>query len=309
MNKHHKLIIAWFIISGLIVFTAVRQIQVAAANQIQAHQPIPPPTKTRHAFRTAVLPWSGDPAADYVVRCEKGMTDKEIGWILEDFRIAGLDRFAFTDKTPDDELLAYRIAQQRWYLGALVDGLRLAPDQAAQAAAKLNELFKTVATEFRRKSESGKLDAPVVTRFDMIVPYFWIFSGYGGDDPGHLRFLPWDLCLLTSKQEAITWKKEFSAGLDQGIRDGPTAHPLFKNPHPLDHDAEMPEQWALVDAVFPFLKSQSFAKDQIEAEDSGKSLLIALHDFHPAQLKILLLIYPHLAAEIQSALALDQANK
>ena len=191
---------AWFIISGLIVFTAVRQIQVAAADKLRSHQPLPPPAKTRHALRPVVLPWSGDPVADYVTRCAKGLTDREIGWVLEDFRNAGLDQFAFTEATADQELFAYRAAQNRWYLDALIDGLRLNREQSDQVAKSLIEQLEKLKAAFKRNREedgTGKRPAFASSRIDLILSPFWLMGAEDHEIPDYSTFLPWDLCPLT----------------------------------------------------------------------------------------------------------------
>ncbi|MEO5916991.1 MAG: hypothetical protein ABIS50_22370 [Luteolibacter sp.] len=305
MNKHHKLIIAWFIISGLIVFTAVRQIQVAAASNVQAHKPLPPPAKTRHAIRPPILPSNGDPVADYVARCEKGMTDREIGWILEDFRNSGLDQFAFSERSTDDELLAYRVAQNGWYREALIDGLRLNREQSKEVMQKQREQFEKLKAAFKRnRAEDGTGIRPsfATSRFDLILSPFWLMGAEEYEIPDYSTFMPWDLCSLTPQQEQITWKKEYLAEEESDTAVTFPVHPRFKNAHPVDQSSGIFETWQIADAVFPFLKSQTFKPKETNADVSGQVMLENLRLIHPSQFKIILMIAPNLARELQSAL-------
>ena len=305
MNKHHKMLIAWFIISGLIVFTAVRQIQVAAAEKLRSHQPLPPPAKTRHAIRPVVLPWSGDPVADYVARCAKGITDQEIGWILEDFRNAGLDQSAFNDQSIDEALLAYRTAQNRWYRDALIDGLRLNREQSDQVTAKLIEQLEKLKAAFKRnraEEGTGKRPAFASSRIDLIFSPYWLMGAEEYEIPDYSTFLPWDLCSLTAQQEQITWKKEYLAETTSDIPVEFPDHPLFIHNHPMDSATGLPEIWLISDTVFPLLKSQTITPENVESKPSESAILANLRQLHPAQLKTILLVAPTLAGEIQSAL-------
>jgi hypothetical protein len=305
MNKHHKLLIAWFIISGLIVFTAVRQIQVAAASQNQARQPLPPPVKTRHAIRPAVLPWSGDPVADYVARCEKGMTDREIRWMLEDFRNAGLDQVAFNEQSTDEALLAYRAAQNRWYRETLIDGLRLNREQSDQVAKRLIERLDQLKAAFKRNREedgTGQRSAFASSRIDLIFSPYWLMGAEDHEVPNYSTFLPWDLCSLTAQQEKITWKKEYLEVAESDSSPEFSDHSLFKHTRPMDSAAGLHEIWLIADAVFPLLKSQTIAPEQANAVTSREAMLANLRQLHQAQLKIILLVVPTLAEEIQIAL-------
>ena len=325
MNKHHKLLIAWFLISGLIVFTAVRQIQVAVASDVQAHKPLPPPTKTRHAIRPAVLPWSGDPVADYVARCGKGMTDKEIGWILEDFRSAVLDQFPFTDSATDELLVTYLAAQHRWYHAALVDGLRLSHEQSFQTAKTLAELFKDAETDFYRRPKSGNADTATVPGFENAVPDPWRFSIYGGLTAAEMSMWPWNLCQLSASQERLTWKSWFellSSPSNRGNEEQTAnlrrrfveknGQSLFWSQDPVSGSTQAQEApyWIIeANSILPLLANQKIlasppASDPFAepAADGGASLLANIRLLHPAQFKLVLLFRPELAGEIEGAL-------
>lgn len=302
LSGNLKVTVAWFVISGVILGIAIWQAKLAVQRETDAHRPLPPPVKTRFAIRT-VSAGSGDPAVDYATRCEKGLTDREIGWILDDFSQSGLEIANFSDRTTDDEIFAYRAAQQRWYHAALVDGLRLTPEQSAHAASHMSELFRKLKADFEEdqaKRDPNEIQFSSVARFDVLLSASWLFLAYDESSPADFRILPWDLCVLTPQQQEITWKDEFSAGLESAAPAKTPTHRDFLNTHPFENSDHIPEQWLLVDAILPVLKPQTFSTD--DDEESGKFLLTNARHLHPAQFKLLLLIYPHFAGEIRNAL-------
>lgn len=304
-GKNHKVVIGWFIISGLIAFTAVRQIQISVTSETQARKPLPPPAKTRHAVRPLPQPWTGDPLADYSARCGKGLTDREIGWIIEDFKNTGLAFPSFTPDSGDEVYLAYRLPQNRWYHAALVDGLRLTPEQAAQASAGLRERFEKLRAAFQRDRQEveNRIHAQLrVERFNQILSPYWLMGAEDWQIPDYSTFLPWDLCQLTPQQERMTWKKEILAMGESTASLEVSEHPLFRNNAPLANSTDIPGPWDLVDTVFPFTKSQALDFEGIYQDKSGAIHLANVRKLHPAQFKLLLLLSFNLAEVIQKAL-------
>lgn len=180
--------------------TAVWQAQVAAAKDAQvSHKTPPPPEKTRHAVRPAPANLSVDPVADYIARSEKGMTDQEIGWALEDFRYAGLD-LGIRVASPED-YFKQRNAQHRWYCDAIAKGLILTPAQTKQAAGKIGPLFEQAKTEFLKSIEAAPKPFQAngrwyqITNADMIRPLITAETWLRNPD-----YSPENLCSLTPEQ-------------------------------------------------------------------------------------------------------------
>src|SRR6478672_404053 len=217
MNKDLRNMLVWMVFASALVGMAFWQAQVAAAQEAAAkNKALPPPAKTRHATRPAPVVFTGDPAADYIARCEKGLTDQEIGWIIEDFTNAGLavDLLGpnFVHRTRDEltgrqkEFLDRRAAQYRWYHDALVDGLRLNPTQSSQAVEKLNESF-----DLAKASFDEAFNAPLSSHEEiewettaaskpmekLITGRSWVFDE---------KLMPWSICSLTPAHEKLTWK-------------------------------------------------------------------------------------------------------
>lgn len=148
----------------------------------------PAKSKDRSAFYAARD--SMDAEADYRERCKKGMTAKEVGWIVEDFQNEGLadgpgsllagvqEIFDFAggweewtegdeDKLPITEgiqtklkELSLKLAnrQQAWYCAALADGLRFTKEQKAEAWTNARNFVSDSSSDFLQYKEG--LSAP-----------------------------------------------------------------------------------------------------------------------------------------------------
>ena len=320
MHKEIRNTLAWIVFATFLMFTAVWQAQVAAQRDLEARrQTLPPPAQTKRAIRPAPQVFTGDVAQDYIARCEKGLTDQEIGWILEDLHNAGLDRDPIDYVVDyhlheDRQFPLFRAAQHRWYHETLVDGLRLSPEQSAQAATKLSELFAEAKEKFLRAITSDKLS--VEPYGDIAIALLWL--------DGTHRSSPWNLCKLTPEQEKITWKHLYEivdSRKDLGFENRPpfpdnreqaatTGSPLFLRSGPVEPESNktenLPRYWS-ANRIFPLLPQQfpAFADpnafDQ-PSKDSSDPILEHIRRLHPAQFKTLLLLDPNFAAEIQRAL-------
>lgn len=319
---------------------AVWQGQVASAREF-AHRSrtLPPTAKTRRAVRPAPVPFTGDPVADYAARCEKGMTDQEILWILDDYKNAGLDLGIHdielkSGPPPEDPYRPYhntlRKAQDRWFLEALVDGLRLSPEQIAQTRSTFDRLFDQAKADLIQ-DQNAELhgspgDGPIspyrgVDRLTKLISLDRYLNGG--------EHAPW--ILLSPQQEKLTWKHIISQLADRASRGQAAAaeklvvsEPEFLGAEPMNlnqGDPNVPGEYMFSNIFLPFLKCQKlasgddpFAKDPFTedkdppAED--KLLLAEYEDrlvanvrkFHPAQLKMCLLFDPEMTGRVQHAL-------
>lgn len=200
MNKDLRNTVIWLVFAMAMVCVGFWQAQIAVAKEAQArNKTLPPPLKTRHAIRPAPANLVIDPVADYIARCEKGMTDQEIGWIVEDFRNAGLG-LGIRTASPE-EYFKQRNAQHQWYRDALTEGLILTPDQAKQAASKIGALFEQAKAEFLTSIEAAPKPFQTngrwyqVTNADMIRPLINAETWLQNPD-----YSPESLCSLTPEQ-------------------------------------------------------------------------------------------------------------
>ena len=278
MNKDLRNTLVWMIFATCVVGLAFWQAQVTVAQEMAArHKVLPQPAKTRHAIRSAPAIFTDDPVFDYIARWEKGITDREIGWIIEDFQMAGLDFDWQNPRTTVADLVTLRTSQHRWYREALVDALRLSPEQSAQVAAKLDELLDKAKADFMRARETLYIeDETDGTASPFVNPDEWLRN----DDPFNgsisLSFQPWNLCQLMPEQQDILSNTEQSESSTSGFLGWNTS-PLPKvESHPL--------------------------KDPISAP-GVKEQIAHIRALHPAQLKMILLHKPALASQFQSLFA------
>jgi hypothetical protein len=324
MHQEIKTTVVWLALALLLTFAGFWQAKVAVNHDTQVlHPELPPPAKTKRALRTPATPFTGDVVADYITRCEKGTTDQEIRWILEDFRNAGLD-FDWRDRTVAiEEAFHRRATQHRWYHDALVDGLRLSREQSAEVNTHLNQLLErekvdligpTNSTHRDRKIDNEKLSESVR---DLATPTLWAFSTE--------VCMPWKLATLLPAQGEITWKKWLESDEDEKLKsfdqDRGPSNPdneslSFLMPYPMkifggmgQADLLLPYDFQPANGIFPFLKNQRFTMNEVgdpfpssPAESYPPDPLVNVRILHPAQLRMALLFNPEWARKIQSAL-------
>lgn len=146
---------AWFVVAFLCIAASILQIQISLAKErAEKNKALPPPAKTRHFLREGI---SAKSAPDYATRRKQGLSDREIGWIIEDFQFAGLDQGIRT-ATPED-YLKQRKQQDRWYRDLMAEAWALSPAQTTAMTAKLDELFKQAEVEFTK--QLAEASAPI----------------------------------------------------------------------------------------------------------------------------------------------------
>ena len=246
-----------------------------------------------------------DVVEDYLARCKKGMTAREVRWIVEDFQRAGLDAPAKGDRI--EKFVAVRLAQHRWYLDLLDDGLGLDAEQRRVASEKLwllaDEATQKIAKELMEHDASvGKLlEKQPETLRDLIDANHWL------EDE---RYAPWELCDLTKDQLRLTW-----FGWIDSRRNAEPDSLTYEPDMPWFDDrmvAGGPSEsggWTIADfptgdaptaingagSVLPFTARQRFRKGD---GDGVGSLEHQAMGCHPAQLKTLLLVAPTIASRL-----------
>lgn len=323
-SRNTQLTFAWILIAFLMLGIAAWQVQLTLARDAAAkNAPLPPPLKTRHATRPAATTFNGDPVADYIARCGKGIADQEIRWIIKDFKIAELDVEWRNPELTEQRILQLITRQQKWYVGSLKDGLRLDSVQTLKASESLGKIFHAAADEFiaeRKKSASPEFGPiPTVRERDGFARLPGAPSG--GIFPAP-PFMPWKLCDLTVGQKRITWNGWYQSLEEKQVMElehvSPpklaklTGGPEFQLAEPggsITANTPAPN-WAMFpDLILPILKQQELTRpartDDPFAQPSPpntETLLSNIRRLHPAQLKLLLLFAPEMAAEISKEL-------
>lgn len=302
MHKEIRNTLAYIVVASFVMVTAVwqAQVQVGAAKDLEArHRALPPPPKTKHAVRPVPQPFAGDVVADYIARCEVGMSDREIGWIIEDFLTAGLDlgiRVA-----PMEDYLAQRKAQDRWYHDTLVEAWSLTPEQSAQVIAKLAELFQQAKGDFIEALASGPRSLEhdgKWYRVTSVEPMHRLINANPRLQDAKGRFLPWSLCKMAPEQDPNQASKEIQIKIIN-VPD----EERYENVEITKLIQIAPAEPSLltVDLVLPKQSPPPGAEPAQAALPKG-GILPSLRKLHPAQLKLLLLIDPAKAKDIQQAL-------
>jgi hypothetical protein len=266
MHPEIKNTVVWMTGATLITGLALWQSQVALTQDRRAAEAAPPPpVRTRHAERTTPERPAGDPVANYLARQEKGLSDREIRWIVDDFKSAGLD--LGLRAATREEYLAQRQAQDRWYRDALVDGWCLDAAQTAQVTLKLADLTDLAKADFIEALNAGPrafqsngqwfrfTSSELIER---LVGFLRRITAEGSAS------LPWNLCKLPVDESAD--------------REVPGDSPL-----------------ALSRKLLPRPEARGGV-----VEEARITALSQIHGLHPAQLKLLLLISPTTARDLET---------
>lgn len=213
-----------------------------------------------------------DVVEDYLARCKKGMTAREVRWIVEDFQRAGLGAPSEGDRI--EKFVAVRLAQHRWYLDLLADGLSLDAEQRRVASEKLwllaDEATQKIAKELMEHDASvGRLleKQPEILK-DLIDARQWL------EDE---RYAPWSLVDLSEAQLSLTRYNKLR---------------VANRPDSSEWLVLLPEEMELGDA--PNLRLSRMAMvlpltSEQKLPQFGEDMLEEAKLLHPAQLRLHLL--------------------
>ncbi len=303
----------WLMGALVLSMAGIWQAAKVATGHVSAKAAVLPMKPTKASDRTPLgeMAETVGVVEDYLARCRKGMTAREVRWIVEDFQKAGLDRGV--RGATAEEFIGQRKAQHTWYLDLLADGLRLDPEQRRAAEGKLVELSEEAVAEFREKldQQAGEpfehdgrrfqvVDGSVVRK--LIDAKQWLIDE---------RYAPWELCELSDEQKRATWFGWLQNRLDAGPGNPAyESYPHWINPEsasitdPLNDDPGYVADFPTGDApgevygagtVFPFVDDQTFAD---AGKDGAGDLVVQAMGCHPAQLKTSLLLDPAVAGRL-----------
>jgi len=261
-----------------------------------------------------------DVVEDYTTRCQKGMTARQVRWIVEDFQkeglddgpgsfraiiemilepldIAGADEQELEELSIDDETaaklktLGFEMAfrQQRWYADALADGLRLSSQQKLELKASGRRLVKDCEDDFLEINGAvaeAETEEPETEAEEPEASYISgrVLDGLSGTDLLFPR---------TGLLEPSYWLKQPTSAASERIDLTPGQLEIV---HPEKGSAvEIPDRLGDVEEVLPLIAGQKFPADE-------NDILGLAEAMHPAQLKVLLLLEPEIAGELMAAL-------
>jgi hypothetical protein len=220
----------------------------------------------------------------YREKVERGMTDREILSILNEFEAAGIEEPPIGLRPLDG---SFREKQQEWYFAALVDALNLSSEQKEAARRKMRGLLDEDLAAFHAgiAGIGGDTGIPKERLPDhqpiapsSINPLLWLSKE---------SYAPWRLIDLTPEQEALTVKSLEETGWSSAVPSSEETGDRLSIwvPGILVRTAGQPEQ----------------------GDFHGDSLVDAVRHLHPAQLRLALLVNPVIAPLL--AVELNQADQ
>jgi len=204
--------------TALLSIGAWQAAQIAIDMKTRAAAMKEPPKKTRSSGRkpTAKNPAQADPVEAYMARAKRGMTDQEIGWMIEDFQTAELDSLPADSSKEAYE--AFYKRQRAWYALALREALGLTGEQQNEADTNLEQItdLKIIAKEIALGSPGREttLDGAVASASPQ-----WIFNSAAA---------PWNLCKLTEAQADLTVRKLVGKEPEDPLAPKRDARPTWK---------------------------------------------------------------------------------
>ncbi|MCW1921907.1 hypothetical protein OKA05_05045 [Luteolibacter arcticus] len=268
----------------------------------------------------------------YIARCRKGMTAREVRWIVEDFQKAGLDRSAMNklwdivgssrddagmdaavSEAANKEALRISKQQSHWYLGLLADALNLDKQQRVQSTERYRTWFGPAEANFleRQKEVVEGRQAPGYYPIAELPPYAGLLEASEWLEDEALA--PWALCDLADDQLAITHHEEViqeRSGPESSQEEDSYAYRSWLDRRPLVgigavkrksiDDILWRPSYEEAGWIFPFHSEQQFSGTEGDLLEIVKRL-------HPAQLKTLLLLDPQAADDLSKLL--DSTNE
>ncbi|GAA5118328.1 hypothetical protein GCM10023212_08630 [Luteolibacter yonseiensis] len=334
-SRNLQITVAWILLASLIMGIALWQAQVVVAREAASqHKNLPPPTNTRHAIRAGPATADIDPVADYIARCEKGMTVQEIRWVLTDFENAGLAGGKTSDEMTEAEAAAYHKAQRHWYLRCLAQGLNLSSEQKKEASDMMvklaRETYRSHLEYLKNGKETGEQPLPdhTITIEGIDLKFLNLTMGHEfGRSKALQSWLPWKFCKLTPPQASLTWKyghdiafpdqsnpNRIDVTLDQPELSDPhqlakkTGGPVFHVSNPINNSSIGIPIWLnAANKIHPLLATQKLADnsdnpDAFFEEMDPKKFIPQLRALHPVQLKMALLLDADISGKIREAL-------
>ena len=252
-------------------------------------------------------------AEEYLMKAKRGMTEDEVRWVVEDFVALGLDVEYPEDKTAEG-YLALRKARENWYLAALVSGLRLTDEQEREARKRMGVLREKDYAEFVEYLDGLK-------SFEHEGKEMKVFDGgkaralMDADQwMNHEGYSPWELCLLSKDQLAVTRFRHENPDDTEKFKDWLVGAAEAEDD---SVDSKLSEElaydvgnmyalglmgWASVDSIFPLTRKQGdmlLGEGKVRSPKDFSELAMVLQ---PEQLKMYVLFHPQVVEELAKEL-------
>lgn len=268
------------------------------------------PLVTKHSIRSSAAPLTEEAVREkFSAARKRGITRQEVGWIVEDFAAAGLNR-ELPESLTVDGYMRLRLQRQKWYLDLLTSGFDLTKEQKFQMDTSLRIQAKNDLSNFTDFLEKA-------SKFESKGKQFIVFDGSKGrlliDAEQWLENserAPWNLVKLSKEQMEMTgpgvearekiWKGEILGAWDNGGGNTEDSELIQNGKIPM-----IPIILASAGKIFPMDKGQLSGIQGVD----GKSLLDQVKFLIPAQLKTFLLFHPEKAEVIRGEIETIPSDK
>ena len=319
----------WWAIVGLTVVSLLWQVIWPNKTEVQTNSATNATSMSRKSrfseqenHRKGKMRAEANPVATYLDRAKRGMTDREILGLIEDFEAMG----SMPTSWDIDELADFVEKQNRWYCAAIEEALSLNSEQRRM-------LHDALAGHLRERSEAFQkayLAPPMVLASDqknrinssdliVLKNTSFLASHYISSD----TLAPWKLCNLTDEQLKITyhgspnrrmgsdenppdmlWPQQIHVPwiLNQTLiaLDPETGEHLFYPPASFRDLACKPIGTVVgvmdISPLFPVTPDQKLADHRDDFVAQARML-------HPSQLRMALIKYPPMANMLKAGLA------
>ncbi len=250
----------------------------------------------------------GDPIGNYVERARRGMTGKEVVRLIDEFEAMG-----FMPTSGDvEESRQYAEKLNDWYYQAVVDGLTLDSEQRLQLRVSLRDALDQRIDSYQKGKDVGKSSGIFI---EMSFEAQHVYRS--------AKMAPWKLIDLNEDQMKLTtkklWEEKQVKRLDVADMEGyefawleyfsltmqdPVTGESERYPPPSAFDLVCQMHGTIkggildISDAFPLTPDQKLAEHRLDVAAQARML-------HPSQLRMALLLNPHLSQIIRGALAGD----
>lgn len=244
-------------------------------------------------------------AQEYLSKTQRGMTETEVRWVVQDFLARGLD-VEYPEDTTAEGFLALRKAREQWYLGALVSGLRLTIEQESEARERMKVLRDMDYLEYLKYIDGLKPFEQGGKKMLMIEGGKAITLTDANQWLNQEGYRPWELCQLREDQLSLTrfhsqnQEKADSQGAEDHVMNPKLPEELAD--HGLNYYALGMMGFGAVDSFFPLSRNQVSVLLSEESNQASHGHLEWVKVMHSEQLKMFLLFNPQVTKKLINAL-------
>jgi hypothetical protein len=303
----------WLVVGMMLCFIGWQMVGIVAGDEVLSKddgkvEGMPTKYHTDRDVFSKRVRGEGDPIGSYVERARRGMTEREVVRLMDEF-----DEIGFMPSSGDvEESRQYAEKLNDWYAQAVEYGLSLDTDQRLQLRVSLRDALDQRIESYRKGKDAGKssgifiemsFEAQHVYRSASMAP--WKLIDLNEDQMKLTTKKLWEekqvkrLDVADMEGHEFAWLEYFSLTMQDPVTGESERYPP---PSALDLICQMPGtiKGGILDIsdAFPLTPDQELAGYRLDLVAQAKML-------HPSQFRMALLLNPHLSQMIRGALAGD----